>query len=27
MAKDFLGDINLDDLVEEVYRNDPKATL
>lgn len=27
MASDFLGEVNLDDLVEEVYRNDPKATL
>ncbi len=27
MVKDFLGDVNLDDLVEEVYRNNPKATL
>ncbi len=27
MANDFLGELNLDDLVEEVYRNNPKATL
>jgi hypothetical protein len=27
MANDFLGEINLDDLVEEVYRTNPKATL
>lgn len=27
MAKDFLGELNLDDLVEEVYRSNPKYTL
>ncbi len=27
MDKDFLGDINLDDLVEKVYRNNPQSTL
>ncbi len=27
MNDNFLGEVNLDELVEEIYRNNPKATL